>query len=110
MSGLDAQVVGLKLLQLTESLKRSRHLCQIIDCSEYSVLSPEAWQVYVISESYNASLMDIYRTKKAEDADFTEDQLIDISYQILQAFTALNRSGGLHCKSMLHFEQIYFDE
>lgn len=66
-----------------ESLRSSNHLCQIVDCSEYSVLSPEAWQVYVISESYNASLMDIYRTKKAEDADFNEDQLVEISYQIL---------------------------
>lgn len=35
---------------------------------------------------------------------------MEISYQILQAFAALNRSGGLHCKSQLHFENIYFDE
>ena len=110
VNGLDAQIVGLRLLQLTESLRTSPHLCQIIDSSEYSVLSPEAWQVYVISESYNASLMDIYRTKKAEDADFSEEQLIEISYQILQALVALNRCGGLNCKSMLHFDSIYFDE
>ena len=85
-------------------------MCQIVDCSEYSVLTPEAWQVYLISESYNSSLMDIYRTKKAEDADFSEEQLLEIAYQILQALAGLNRSGGLHCKSMLHFENIYFDE
>lgn len=29
---------------------------------------------------------------------------------MLQAQAALNRSGGLHCKSMLHFDSIYFDE
>mmetsp|Transcript_38038 Transcript_38038/g.46501 ORF Transcript_38038/g.46501 Transcript_38038/m.46501 type:complete len:81 (-) Transcript_38038:3352-3594(-) len=80
MSGLDAQLAGLKLLQLTESLRCSHHLCQIVDCNEYSVLSPEEWHVYVVSEAYNASLMDIYRTKKAEDADFSEDQLVEISY------------------------------
>lgn len=28
----------------------------------------------------------------------------------MQAFTALNRQGGLHFKSMLHFENIFFDE
>lgn len=54
--------------------------------------------------------MDIYRTKRAEDADFSEEQLVEISYQVLQALAALNRSGGLHCKSMLHFDSIYFDE
>ena len=66
-------MVGLKLLQLAESLRSSHHLCQIVDCSEYSVMSAEAWQVYVISESYNARLMDIYRTKSSEDADFSEE-------------------------------------
>ena len=64
----------------------------------------------MISEAYNASLNDIYRTKKNEDADFSEEQLVEISYQILQAFVAINRCGGLHYKSMLHFESIYFDE
>ena len=110
MNGLEAQIAGLKLLQLTESLRSNHHLCQIVDCTEYTALSPEEWHVYVVSEAYNASLMDIYRTKKAEDADFTEEQLVEISYQLLQAFAAINRTGGLHYKSMLHFESIYFDE
>ena len=28
----------------------------------------------------------------------------------MQALAALNRCGGLNCKSMLHFDSIYFDE
>ena len=58
-------------------------MCKIVDSSEYTVLSPEAWQVYVISESYRQNLTDVYHTKKNEDAEFTEEQLIEIAYQIL---------------------------
>jgi len=48
-------------------------LCQIVDCGEYSAVSPEAWHVYVVSEAYNSSLLDLYRTKRAENMDFSED-------------------------------------
>ena len=74
------------------------------------MLSPEAWQVYIVSESYDSSLLSVYKTKKMEDVDFTEDQLIEVAFQVLQAFAALNRRGGLHFKSLLHFENIVFDE
>ena len=36
--------------------------------------------IYLISEAYNSSLMDLYRTKKAENSDFTEEQLIEIVF------------------------------
>ena len=83
ITGLDAQIVGLKLLQMAESLQSSPNLCQIVDCSEYTVLSPEAWQVYIISESYNYSLSSVYMARKGEDAQFTEDELIEVAYQVL---------------------------
>ena len=91
-------------------MSSSIHLCQIVDCSEYSVLSPEAWHVYVVSEAYNSNLMELYRTKKAENVDFSEDQITEVSYQVLQALSSLNRRGGLNYKSMLHMENIHFDE
>ena len=75
--------MGLKLLQMAESLQSSPNLCQIVDCSEYTVLSPEAWQVYIISESYNYSLSSVYMARKGEDAQFTEDELIEVAYQVL---------------------------
>ena len=95
---------------MSESLQSSPHLCKIVDTSEYTVLSPEAWQVYIISESYRQNLTEVYQTKKNEDAEFSEEQLIEIAYQILQAYAAVNRKGGLNYKSMLHFENIFFDE
>lgn len=88
----------------------SPHLCQIVDCGDFSVVSPEAWHVYVVSEAYNSSLMDLYRTKKAENVDFNEDQLVEVCYQVLQGISTLNRRGGLHFKGMLRMDQIHFDE
>ena len=86
------------------------HLCQIVDTGDFSVVSPEAWHVYVVSEAYNSSLMDLYRTKKAENVDFSEDQLVEVCYQVLQGLSTLNRRGGVHLKGMLRMDQIHFDE
>jgi len=78
--GLDAQNVNLKLIQLTEQLSNCSNMCQIVDSSEYSALSAEAWHVYVVSEAYNSCLLDLYTIKKNENVDFTEEQLIEVSF------------------------------
>ena len=54
-------------------------------------------------------MADLYKTKKAENAEFNEEQLLELSYQILQALKSINFKGGLHFKSMLRMDNIMFD-
>jgi hypothetical protein len=35
---------------------------------------------YLLTEAYNASLMDLYQTNKNENMEFTEEQLIEIAF------------------------------
>lgn len=50
---------------------KHRNLSRIVDI-EYDNVSNER-QVYFLCEAYNASLLDLYRTSKQEDVDFSED-------------------------------------
>jgi hypothetical protein len=36
--------------------------------------------VFFISESYNASLLDLYKTHKNENVQFNEEQIIEIAF------------------------------
>jgi hypothetical protein len=50
--------------------------------------------IYVISESYNLSLFDLYCTSQAEKTSLSEDFLIETSFQILKALEYLNRQSS----------------
>jgi len=34
----------------------------------------------VVSEAFNANLLELYKTKKAENAEFSEQQLVEIAF------------------------------
>ena len=50
--------------------------------------------VFVISESYNLSLFDLYCTNQAEKTKLQEDFLIEISFQVLKALDHLSRQSN----------------
>jgi hypothetical protein len=60
------------MLNLTEQLQGCKNLCRIVDFSEYTKIDPSTLQVYVVSEAFNANLLELYKTKKAENAEFSE--------------------------------------
>ena len=74
--------------------------------------------VYVISESYNLSLFDLYCTSQAEKTNLSEEFLIETSFQVLKALDHLSRrssqghfrgfNGGF--KGMLRMQNILFDQ
>jgi hypothetical protein len=57
---------------------------------------------YITSEAYNITLLDLHRTKQAEDQDFTEEQLTFIAYSLLKACSVQQFKG------MLRMDMIYF--
>ena len=74
--------------------------------------------IYVISESYNLSLFDLYQTSQAEKTELSEEFLIETSFQVLKALEYLNRQnnengvfkafqGGF--QGMLRMNNILFD-
>lgn len=50
--------------------------------------------IYVISESYNLSLFDLYCTSQAEKTNLSEEFLIETSFQVLKALEYLNRQSN----------------
>lgn len=73
--------------------------------------------VFLISESYNLSLFDLYCTNQAEKTKLSEDFLIETSFQVLKALDHVSRQsnkrsfrgfyGGF--KGMLRMQNILFD-
>ena len=59
---------------------------------------------YVVSEAYNTSLADVYKTKKLEDTEFTEEHLTYIAYSLLTA------CSEHHFKCMLRMEMVHFSD
>lgn len=59
---------------------------------------------YVVSEAYNTSLADVYKTKRLEDTEFTEEHLTSIAYNL---FTACSE---YHFKCMLRMEMVHFSD
>jgi len=59
---------------------------------------------YVVSEAYNTSLADVYKTKKLEDTEFTEEHLTSIAYSLLTA------CSEHHFKCMLRMEMVHFSD
>ena len=41
--------------------------------------------VYLITQAYNASLKDLYLTHRNEKMEFSEEQLVEIAFQVLKA-------------------------
>jgi serine/threonine protein kinase len=90
-----------------KSLNNHRNICRIID---YEVSEFEN-NIYVISESYNLCLFDLYCTFQAEKTILSEDFLIETSFQILKALEHLNRQGSQGgFQGMLRMQNILFDE
>jgi serine/threonine protein kinase len=56
-------------------------------------MKSEEPSVYMISESYNLSLFDLYCTSQAEKTNFQEDFLVEISFQVLKAIEYINRNN-----------------
>lgn len=50
--------------------------------------------VYVISESYNLSLFDLYCTSQAEKTNLSEEFLLETSFQVLKALEHLSRQSN----------------
>lgn len=86
---------------------KHRNICRVIDV-EYDSQSNDK-QIYLLSEAYNASLLDLYKTNKNENMEFQEEQLIEIAFQVLKALSYLN-SKGLNNKSMLRMQHIHLDD
>lgn len=83
--------------EYSQCLKDHRNLCRVIDCEigEKSQDSPDSEStVFVISESYNLSLYDLYCTNQAEKTRLQEDFLIEISFQVLKALDHLSRQNN----------------
>ena len=90
-----------------------RNICRIIDYEVSEKLSTKAKRshgrggpmfndlsdlsnkveinIYLISESYNLSLFDLYCTSQAEKTEISEDFLIETSFQVLKACEYLGR-------------------
>lgn len=98
-----------------------RNLCKVIDFMYHSSgagTSSAKSKVYVISESYNLSLQDLYCTSQAEKTQLSQEFLIETSFQVLKAIHHLNsstfiRSQGCGYKNgfhgMLRMNHILFD-
>lgn len=56
---------------------RPKGVCKVLDCQVTDSYA------YITSEAYNITLLDLHRTKQAEDQDFTEEQLTFIAYSLL---------------------------
>ncbi|CDW91123.1 kinase r-like protein [Stylonychia lemnae] len=96
----------LKEIIKVQQLKH-RSLCKILD---YQIKqSANEQNLFVFSEGYNGSLYDLYRTNKNENMEFTQEQLIDIAFQILMGINYLNQKG-YNFKGMMRMENINFDE
>lgn len=78
--------------------------------------------VFLISESYNLSLFDLYCTSQAEKTSFSEDFLVEISFSVLKALEYLARNSRVSADSrqtkgldsgyqgMFRMQNILFDE
>jgi hypothetical protein len=76
---ITSQNVHEVMSQYTKSLNDHRNLCRIIDY-EVSEKSGVENNIYVISESYNLCLFDLYCTFQAEKTILSEDFLIETSF------------------------------
>lgn len=86
---------------MSEYAKRTnghRNLCNIIDFQFHSRPSNSQVkkQIYVISESYNLSLFDLYCTSQAEKTQLSQEFLIETSFQVLKALQHLNSNTNVN--------------
>ena len=109
-----------------KSMNGHRNICRIIDyevSEKQSLTAADKSQIenniYVISESYNLSLFDLYCTSQAEKTNLSEEFLIETSFQVLKAMECLNRQGDKTYiikgfqggyQGMIRMQNILFDE
>ena len=70
---------------LSDYIKRvngHRNLCSVVDYQQHTKSSKNTHrnQIYLISESYNLSLFDLYCTSQAEKTELSQDFLIETSF------------------------------
>ena len=61
-------------------MRGCKNICRIVDFSDFTKVDPSTFQIYIISEAFNANFLELYRTKQAENVDFSEHQLIEVAF------------------------------